>query len=209
MFLLLTTERLLICYSSVGHDEWRNVAWCHRITDGNLAVPSSGRQKSQVLGLVFFISNSQEFDYNSSVASYHFVKQFFTFLWQIWIITPAANYNSLCSNDSNRVALYRYCHKIPFRDGKKSLFCYIFCKFRLDSAKRLKNKIALWIFWNRRKFVYIEHCQNAVRNRLLCQAYINPGLRTDSRELRKKLDTPRIIIISFRWEGRKANLPLF
>ena len=38
----LLRKRLLICYSSVGHDEWRNVAWCHRITDGNLAVPSSG-----------------------------------------------------------------------------------------------------------------------------------------------------------------------
>ena len=22
-------ERLLICYSAVGHAEWRNVAWCH------------------------------------------------------------------------------------------------------------------------------------------------------------------------------------
>ena len=41
----------------------------------------------------------------------------------------------------NGELLTNYCHKIPFRDGKKPLFCYIFCKFRLDSAKRLKIKL--------------------------------------------------------------------
>ena len=58
-------ERLLICYSAVGHAEWRNVAWCHRFRYAPVKSHSQNVPRSQICSVfpcfVDFASHKSSF----------------------------------------------------------------------------------------------------------------------------------------------------